>query len=137
MFLQLQEYYIEQVFNDTIFLLYLVSLIVDVITGNVVAIVQRKWNSKTGINGTLRHFSLFTVVGLLLPTISYATNISSIANGVLLYVILQYTISILENLSALGLDVHEGFAQYFEFLNPERKEVKQLDKKGEQNEDSE
>ena len=137
MFLQLQEYYIEQVFNDTIFLLYLVSLIVDLFTGNIVAIVQRKWNSKTGINGTLRHFALFTVVGLLLPTISYATNISSIANGVLLYVILQYTISILENLSALGLDVHEGFAQYFEFLNPERKEVKQLDKKGEQNEDSE
>ena len=125
MLLQLQEYYIEQVFNDTIFLLYLVSLLVDIFTGNIVAIVQRKWNSKTGINGTLRHFALFTVVGLLLPTISYATNISSIANGVLLYVILQYTISILENLSALGLDVHDGFAKYFEFLNPGKDTEKQ------------
>ena len=137
MFLQLQEYYVNEVFNDTIFLLYIVSLIVDMVTGNIVAVHQRKWNSKTGINGTLRHLALFAVVGLLLPTISYATNMSSIANGVLLYVIMQYTISILENLSALGLDVHEGFAQYFEFLNPKEKEVKQLHKKGERNEDSE
>ena len=120
-----------------VFILYIVTLGVDILTGNIVAMYQRKWNSGTGINGSLRHLALATVMIILLPMITYTTNISGIANGVMLYVIAQYTISILENLSALGLDIAEPFAKYFEFLNPEEKEDKQLNKKGESNEASE
>lgn len=134
---QLQAYYIETVFNDTVFILYIATLSVDIITGNFVALSQRKWNSSTGINGTLRHLALGSVMFILLPMITYTTNISGIANGVMLYVIAQYTISILENLSAMGMDIAEPFGKYFEFLNPEEKEQKQLNKKGEINEDSE
>ena len=65
---------------------------------------------------------------MLLPMITFATNISSIANGVMLYVITQYTISILENLSSLGMDISVGFSQYFEFLDPQKKEAKQAKK---------
>lgn len=128
MFIQMHEYYINEVLNDTIFMLYLVSLLVDLFTGNAVALYQRKWNSKTGINGTVRHVALFSVMGLLLPMITYATNMPIIANGIMLYVVGQYTISILENLSAMGLNIHEGFAQYFEFLNPNQKKDKQENK---------
>ena len=55
MLLQIQNFYLTEVFNDVIFLLYLTSLLIDMLTGNAVAIYQRKWNSKTGINGTIRH----------------------------------------------------------------------------------
>lgn len=134
---QIQAYYINNVFNDMVFILYIATLFVDILTGNIVAIAQREWNSSTGINGSLRHLALGSVMLILLPMITYTTNISGIANGVMLYVIAQYTISILENLSALGLDIYEPFAKYFEFLNPEEKEKKQLNKKGESNEDSE
>lgn len=134
---QLQAYYIETVFHDMVFILYVATLGVDILTGNVVAMSQRKWNSSTGINGTLRHLALGSVMFILLPMITFTTNISGIANGVMLYVIAQYTISILENLSALGLDIAEPFAKYFEFLNPNDDEKKQLNKKGETNEDSE
>lgn len=137
MFSEVQAYYINNVFNDMVFILYIVTLGVDILTGNIVAMYQRKWNSSTGINGSLRHLALASVMLILLPMITYTTNISGIANGVMLYVIAQYTISILENLSALGLDIVEPFAKYFEFLNPEEKEDKQLNKKGESNEDSE
>ena len=137
MFGQLQAYYVETVFNDMVFILYIATLGVDILTGNIVAMYQRKWNSGTGINGSLRHLALATVMIILLPMITYTTNISGIANGVMLYVITQYTISILENLSALGLDISEPFAKYFEFLNPDDNEKKQLNKKGESNEDSE
>ena len=99
--------------------------------------VQRKWNSSTGINGSLRHLALGSVMFILLPMITFTTNMSGIANGVLVYVIAQYTISVLENLSALGMDIAEPFAKYFEFLNPDDTEQKQLSKKGELNEDSE
>ena len=128
MFIQIQDFYLTTVLNDSIFLLYMVSLAVDVITGNVVALSQGKWNSKTGINGSLRHLALLSVMVLLLPMITFATNISAIANGVMLYVITQYTISILENLSSLGMDISAGFSQYFEFLDPQKKEAKQLKK---------
>ena len=134
MLLQIQNFYLTEVFNDVIFLLYLTSVLIDMITGNVVAIYQRKWNSKTGINGTIRHLALFLVMGILLPMITFATNIDGIANGVMLYVIAQYTISILENLSAMGINIAEPFAKYFEFLNPKEKEEKQLNKKGDQHE---
>ena len=137
MFGELQAYYVETVFNDMVFILYIATLGVDIVTGNIVAMVQRKWNSSTGINGTLRHLALGSVMFILLPMITFTTNISGIANGVMLYVITQYTISILENLSALGLDIAEPFAKYFEFLNPNDDEKKQLNKKGETNEDSE
>ena len=73
-------------------------------------------------------------MGILLPMITFATNISGIANGVMLYVIAQYTISILENLSAMGINIAEPFAKYFEFLNPKEKEEKQLNKKGDKHE---
>lgn len=129
MFVELTDYYMDQVLNDTVFILYLTTLIVDLITGNAVAIYERKWNSKTGINGTVRHLSLFVVIILLLPMITYVTDIPVISNGVMLYVIAQYTISILENLSSMGLDIHKGFGKYFEYLGQsEKPSNKQNDK---------
>ena len=129
MITDIQTYYVDIVLNDTLFILYIATLGVDILTGNIVAMVQRKWNSSTGINGSLRHLALGSVIFILLPMITFTTNISGIANGALLYVIAQYTMSILENLSALGLDIYEPFAKYFEFLNPDDNEKKQLKKK--------
>ena len=137
MITDIQTYYVDIVFHDTLFILYIATLGVDILTGNIVAMYQRKWNSSTGINGSLRHLALGSVMFILLPMITFTTNISGFANGVLLYVIAQYTISILENLSALGLDIYEPFAKYFEFLNPDENEEKQLNKKGEIDENSE
>ena len=128
--LQLQTYIIEQVLIEPIFILYSVTLVIDILTGNGLALYQRKWNSKTGINGTIRHVTLFTVITLLLPTISYVSGISHVANGVMIYVITQYTISILENLNGMGINLNESFTKYFEFLSPENKTDKQ-DKKNE------
>lgn len=124
------EYYMEIVFNDTVFLLYVTSLIVDIITGNILALKTRHWNSKTGINGTLRHLALLSVTSLLLPIISYTMGVGYVANGIMFYIISQYTISILENLSGMGLDLHEGFAKYFEYLNPDKQDNKQINKGG-------
>ena len=129
MLIQYHDFFITEVISKPIFLLYGVSLLVDIITGNAVALTQRKWNSKTGINGTIRHVGLFSVMVLLLPMISFTTGMDVIANVVMLYVIGQYTISILENLSAIGFDMNESFAKYFEFLGSNNKEAKQENKK--------
>ena len=128
--MELTNYYLENVLNDTIFMLYITTLIVDILTGNAVAIYERKWNSKTGINGTIRHLSLFVVMVLLLPMITYVTGVPVITNGIMLYVIAQYTVSILENLSSMGVNIHDAFSKYFEYLgHTEKKSNKQDDKK--------
>ena len=128
--IQLQTYIMEQILIEPIFILYSVTLVIDILTGNGLALYQRKWNSKTGINGTIRHVTLFAVITLLLPTISYVSGISHIGNGVMIYVVTQYTISILENLNGMGINLNESFTKYFEFLSPENKTDKQ-DKKNE------
>lgn len=125
---ELQVFYFENVLNDSLFLLYLATVTVDIITGNIVALYLRKWNSRTGLNGTLRHIGLFIVVIFLLPMISFTTQIPVIANGVLAYVIAQYTISILENISVLGFDLTDSFGKYFEYLNKDSLEDKQTNK---------
>lgn len=124
----LQLFYFKNVLNDSLFLLYLATVTVDIITGNIVALYLRKWNSRTGLNGTLRHIGLFIVVVFLLPMISFTTQIPVITNGVLAYVIAQYTISILENISVLGFDLTDSFGKYFEYLNKDSLEDKQTNK---------
>lgn len=131
---EIQNFYLHSFFNSTLFILYMITLFVDVFTGNIVALYQRKWNSRTGINGTLRHIALFCVVALLLPIISYSTNIPTIANGILLYVITQYTVSILENISALGFDFDDSFNNYFEFLGSDKDKNNKQKNKGGKNE---
>ena len=126
--IQLQAYIMEQVLIEPLFILYSVTLVIDILTGNALALYQRKWNSKTGINGTVRHISLFTVVILLLPTIAYVSSIPHIANSVMIYVVTQYTISVLENLSGMGINLNDSFTKYFEFLSPENKTDKQDNK---------
>lgn len=125
MLIEIQNLYVHSIFENNLFILYIITLIVDILTGNAVALFQKKWNSRTGINGTIRHFALLSVAILLLPMITFTTNIPTIANGILLYIIGQYTISILENISILGFDLNEPFTEYFTFLGSEDKENKQ------------
>lgn len=127
---EIQAYYLEHIFNNSFLYLYFITVFVDVLLGNAVALQNKCWNSKTGLNGTLRHLALFTIVILLLPMIAFTTTINVLSDGVLFYIIGQYTISILENMSALGMDLNESFTKYFEFLgNNDEGQGKQDNKK--------
>lgn len=114
--LELFQYLKLNMLNDTLLILYLIALITDAITGNLVALNQKRWTSKTGINGTVKHLSLLTVILLFVPTVSYVLNIDGFQHGILIYVVTQYTISIIENLDALGIHLGHGFTKYFDYL---------------------
>lgn len=134
----LKEFYLNDFLNNPFVLLLLVTLFVDIFTGNYVALKQRQWNSSTGLNGTLKHLGILTLVFTMLPVISFVTQISYFTNTILIYIIVQYTTSILENFSALGFDLDDSFTKYFKYLGNEKDEnQKQNDKKkrGEQGED--
>lgn len=122
----LKTFYLDTVLNSTIIYLFLTSVFVDIITGNLAALYTSQWNSKTGLNGTFRHLSIITIVLLLLPMICYIMDTPIISNGVITYIIGQYTISIIENAKILGFNLKDSFGQYFKYLNDDNK--KQDDK---------
>lgn len=126
--MEIQNYYIDHVINNMIFILLLASMLVDIITGNIVALKQRKWNSRTGINGSLRHFAIFAIVFILSPIISITIGNEVISNGIVFYIIGQYTISIVENMSAFGFEFSEVFSKYFDYLKAGSNSDKQLNK---------
>ena len=102
--------------DSPLFWLYLASLIVDLVTGNIRAWVQGEVDSAVGVMGSLKHFGLFAFVIIFLPTLSIYIGDSTISQGLILYFIYQYIISIIENLGLLGFDVPDKLAQKFKRL---------------------
>ena len=84
------------------FWLYMALLLTDIITGNIKAWVNADVDSSVGVAGSLKHLALLGMAIILLPTLSayMETNVLSIA--IVNYYSYQYTISIVENLGALG-----------------------------------
>ena len=84
------------------FWLYMSLLLTDIITGNIKAWVTADVDSSVGVRGSLKHLALLGMAVILLPTLNayMETNVLSIA--ILNYYSYQYTISIVENLGALG-----------------------------------
>lgn len=120
--MEIQDFYTENVINNMTFILLLATMLVDVITGNIVALKQRKWNSRRGVNGSLRHLAIFAIVFILTPMISITIGNDAISNGIVYYVIAQYTVSIIENMSAFGFDFSSVLGNYFEFLKVDKEE---------------
>lgn len=117
----LKTFYLDVVLNSTIIYLFLTSVFVDIITGNLAALYKGQWNSRTGLTGTIRHLSILTIVIFLLPMICYIMDTPIISNGVITYIIGQYTISIIENAKILGFDLKDSFGKYFKYLDDDNK----------------
>jgi len=112
-------------FQTSLFWLYIGCLLTDLISGNIRAWVTHDVDSSVGVRGTLKHLGLFSFVTIFLPSLVMYTGDMVIAQGVLLYFVYQYVISIIENLGLLGFSVPEGFADRFRRLgNDDDKEDK-------------
>ena len=47
-------FFLNEYVTNIFFILYLAVLFADIVTGNLVALYEKKWNSHTGINGKHR-----------------------------------------------------------------------------------
>ena len=102
--------------DSPLFWLYLASLLVDIITGNIRAWTTKDIDSSVGVMGSLKHFGLFSFVVLFLPTLSIYMGDNTIAQGLILYFIYQYIISIIENIGLLGFNIPDKLADRFRRL---------------------
>lgn len=111
----LNHYHI--LFETPLFWLYIGALIVDIISGNIKAWTTNTLDSSVGIKGTLKHFALLAFVMIFLPTLSVYMGDRTIAQGVMLYFVYQYIISIIENMGTLGFTFPDNFAKHFKRLD--------------------
>lgn len=84
------------------FWLYMALLLTDIITGNIKAWVTEDVDSSVGVAGSLKHLALLGMVIILLPTLSAYMESNALSIVIVNYYSYQYTISIVENLGALG-----------------------------------
>lgn len=112
MLLEITTLYKGVIYNP-VFFLYVAVLLVDLITGNIKAFIVKEWTSKVGLNGTLRHFAIFSLVLIMLPAITFYTGNNVVSTGVVMYIIIQYTMSILENMTYFGLDLTDSLTKFF------------------------
>lgn len=103
-------------FKTSIFWMYMAALIVDLISGNIRAWVQHDIDSTVGVKGSLKHFALFAFVTIFLPSLVMYTGDIIMAQGVLVYFIYQYLISIIENFGLMGVSFPPELADRFRRL---------------------
>ena len=84
------------------FWLYMSLLLTDIITGNIKAWVTADVDSSVGVRGSLKHLALLGMAVILLPTLNAYMETNALTIVIMNYYSYQYTISIVENLGALG-----------------------------------
>ena len=112
----------EEAFKDPLFILYIATVIVDIVLGNIKAWTNDNVNSKIGVQGTLKHVGVFTFVIVLLPPLTYYLNTNAVSITVLGYLVYQYIISIIENLGSMGFKMPDVFEKSFTQLNKDKEE---------------
>ena len=90
------------IFHDAVFWLLISVMIIDFITGTIKAFVLKVVNSKTGINGLLKHTTVLLVV-VLISVVIILTGYNEFKYVLLFFYIFEYAISITENLDKLGV----------------------------------
>lgn len=105
------------VFDSPIFWLYATAVIVDLILGNVKAFKNGDIDSNVGVRGSLKHAGLAAFVILFLPTLSVYLGDSTVSNGIVVYFVYQYVISIIENLGAMGFPLPDNITDKFRRLS--------------------
>ena len=99
------EFYRNLIQDNEILLLYLTSVIVDILLGNIAAWYTNDVDSSVGLRGTIKHLGLLAFVMLFLPVLSLYMGNNILSISIVSYMVYQYVISIIENLSILGFEM--------------------------------
>lgn len=105
------------------FLYALVAFVVlDYLTGLMVAILEKKLSSEVGFRGIFKKVLIFTLVGVAhIIDSELIKNGSAVRTAVIFFYLSNEGISILENTAKIGLPIPEKLAKVLEQLNQEDK----------------
>lgn len=89
--------------SDYIFI-FLTVIIIDIITGILKGLYNKKLNSKIGLKGLIKHCCIIIIVftiSSILPVMGYTTG----ARAIIVFYIIQYCLSIIENVGCIGVPI--------------------------------
>lgn len=103
---------------DKVFICLVILMILDYITGLLKGIKNKNLNSKKGFEGIIYKFCILFMI-MLAEQIDIITNQDVFRNLICYFFISNEGISILENLTLLGLPIPEKITKFFEQLKKE------------------
>lgn len=121
----LHELYFEhftKLIDNPVFFAFFLIVITDVLTGFLKSLIAKKTSSSKGISGLIKHSTLLLIASTLYPYLDIY-GAGGMADTLLVFYILFYAISIVENLGEMGIPVPVWLKKYIYKLSDEyRKE---------------
>lgn len=97
-------------------------IVIDYITGLMVAVLERKLSSEVGFRGIFKKVLIFVMVGIgNIIDVHLITSGSAIRTAVIFFYISNEGISIMENSAKIGLPIPQKLKDILEQLNKEEK----------------
>ena len=95
-------------------------VVIDYITGLMVAVVEKKLSSEVGFRGIFKKVLIFTLVGIAnIIDVHLIKNGSAIRTAVIFFYVSNEGISIIENSAKIGLPIPKKLKDILEQLNKE------------------
>nr|DAN87317.1 MAG TPA: holin [Caudoviricetes sp.] len=118
----------EKLIDNPVFFAFFLIVLIDILTGFLKSLVNKKTTSSKGISGLIKHSTLLLVVCMLYPFCDIY-GASGMADTLLVFYILFYAISIVENLGEMGIPVPMWLKKYIYKLSDEYREGKNDEQK--------
>lgn len=127
----LHELYFEhftKLIDNPVFFAFFLIVITDVLTGFLKSLIAKKTSSSKGISGLIKHSTLLLIASMLYPYLDIY-GAGGMADTLLVFYILFYAISIVENLGEMGIPVPVWIKKYIYKLSDEYREGKNDEQK--------
>lgn len=120
--------HIGRLIDNPIFFAFFLIVLADIITGFLKSLIVKTTTSSKGISGLIKHSTLLLVVCMLYPFCDIY-GASGMADTLLIFYVLFYAISIVENLGEMGIPVPMWLKKYIYKLSDEYREGKNNEQK--------
>lgn len=121
----LHELYLEhfvKLIDNPVFFAFFLIVITDILTGFLKSLIAKNTTSSKGISGLIKHSTLLLIASVSYPYLDIY-GAGGMADTLLVFYILFYAISIVENLGEMGIPVPTWLKKYIYKLSDEyRKE---------------
>ena len=121
------EHFVKLIDNPVFFAFFLI-VITDILTGFLKSLIAKNTTSSKGISGLIKHSTLLLIASVLYPYLDIY-GAGGMADTLLVFYILFYAISIVENLGEMGIPVPVWLKKYIYKLSDEYKEGKNDEQK--------
>lgn len=119
--MSLHELYLEhltRLIDNPVFFAFFLIVIIDIVTGFLKSLIAKNTTSSKGISGLIKHSTLLLIASVLYPYLDIY-GASGMADTLLIFYILFYAISIVENLGEMGIPIPEWLRKYIYKLSDE------------------